>query len=174
MDQQSFRDAVGHFASGVTVVTIRDPQGIDLGMTVSAFCSLSLEPPLVVVCVGHGRYFYPAMAVASGFCVNVLGEDQAAISDQFAGGTRDSDGHWQPWPEDRDRFEDVATLRSEQSGALMLAEALVGLDCRLHDRHDAGDHSIFIGQVEGFRLAADLASRGPLIFHTGRYGSLKI
>ncbi len=170
MDDRRFREAVGLFASGVTVVTVRTAQGTDLGMTVSAFCSLSLDPPLVLACVGSARFMHAAMAEATGFGVSVLADDQGALSDRFAGGMRDAQGSWTPWPEERDRFEGLTTRRAEQSDALLLDGALVGLDCRLHGSHDQGDHTLFFGEVVGFERGRD--GKGPLLYQSGRYASL--
>ena len=81
MEPPAFREAAGRFASGVTVVTARLPDGADLGITVSAFCSLSLEPPLVVVSIAHERAIHAALVAGGGFAVNILAADQAELSD---------------------------------------------------------------------------------------------
>ena len=170
IDAQAFRQTLGHFASGVTVLTGRSEALGDLGMTASAFCSLSLDPPLVLVCVSRQAALHDVLLGGPGFGISVLAASQVALSDRFAGGIRDADGRWQPWPDERDRFADLATTRGPHSGALQLDDALVSLDCALHDSADGGDHTIVIGRVLHIRpLASDRAS-DPLLYHGGRYG----
>lgn len=172
IDAAAFRQTLGHFASGVTVLTGRSATLGDLGMTASAFCSVSLDPPLVLVCVSRQATLHDVLMQAPGFAINVLAADQAALSDRFAGGIRDARGRWRPWPDGRDRFSDLATERGPFSEAFLLQRALFCLDCARHDSADGGDHTIFIGRVMHIRAPADGADRSPLLYHTGRYAAL--
>ena len=94
MDSEKFKRALGSFASGVTAVTVRTPEGHDHGMTASAFSSLSLDPPLVLVCVKVENSTHQYLEEASGFAINLLGAGQQALSNRFAGGIVDDDGQW--------------------------------------------------------------------------------
>lgn len=172
INPEQFRNSLGHFASGITVLTTRNAEHDDLGMTASSFCALSLQPPLVLVCVGREAGFHAPLVSAPGFAINVLATDQAPLSDRFAGGTRDKDGRWVPWPDDRDRFADLATTRGRHSDALLLDDALLSLDCLLHRTADGGDHTIFMGRVLAIRPIASGDGRGPLLYHRGRYRRL--
>ena len=169
IDSKHFRNSLGHFASGITVLTTRDAERDDWGMTASSFCTLSLQPPLVLICVAREAGLHDPLLAAPGFAINVLAADQAALSDRFAGGTRDKDGRWMPWPDDRDRFADLATTRATHSEALLLDDALLSLDCVLHGTADGGDHTIVIGRVVGIRPVPSDDGRGPLLYHRGRY-----
>jgi flavin reductase (DIM6/NTAB) family NADH-FMN oxidoreductase RutF len=155
---RDFRNAVGAFATGVTVVTTRGEEHA-YGMTANAFSSVSLDPPLVLVCVitqSEGRDQIAANGV---FAVNVLASDQEPISGYFASRDR---------PRGRDAFRDVPH-HIGASGSPLLDGAACCLDCRLHAEHDAGDHRIFIGEVLEIEHHAD---REPLLFHSGRYALL--
>jgi flavin reductase (DIM6/NTAB) family NADH-FMN oxidoreductase RutF len=155
LDADSFRNVMGRFASGVTVVTTRDAGDSDIGMTVSAFSSVSLNPPLVQICIGHDASAYEALAKAAQFAVNILASDQESLSRRFAE------------LESAHRFEGLAVRRAE-SGVLLLEEALGHLECRVVARHVAGDHTIIIGEVEhcGVRDAR------PLLHFRGEYAQL--
>ena len=98
IDQHAFRAVLGRFASGVTIVTVTDSEGADRGMTVSAFCSVSLEPPLVLICVDHDASIYEAIRDAEGFTVNILSDGQEALARRFA-------------ETDPDRFEGIGFAR---------------------------------------------------------------
>ncbi len=153
-DSDTFRDVLGHFASGVTLITTRDVNGRDRGMTLSAFSSLSLDPPLVLACVGHEATIAGAVAAATHFGISVLAEDQEALSRRFA-------------DPDADRFDGVPFVRGAQDVAL-LDGALAHLECRIIARHEAGDHTIIVGAVE----AASARDGSPLLYHRRRYGRL--
>jgi flavin reductase (DIM6/NTAB) family NADH-FMN oxidoreductase RutF len=152
LDADAFREALGRFASGVTVVTTRDADGRDRGMTVSAFSSLSLHPPLVLACIGHDATIAGSVSDAEFFGVSVLADDQEQLSRRFA-------------DPDADRFDGVPVSRAE-SGVALLDGALTHLECRIVARHAAGDHTIIVGQV----LAASGRDGRPLVHHRGRYG----
>jgi flavin reductase (DIM6/NTAB) family NADH-FMN oxidoreductase RutF len=149
-----FRTALRSFAAGVTVVTTRDREGRPSGLTASAFTSVSLDPPLVLVCVDHAATAHPDFRARGWFAVNVLRREQEALSRRFAvsGG---------------DKFSGVACHES-QTGLPLLDGALATLECRIVETHEAGDHTIFIGQVE----AASIAGGRPLVYFHGSYHGL--
>jgi flavin reductase ActVB len=149
-----FRNVLGRFASGVTVITAVDGDGAPQGMTVSAFSSVSLEPPLVLVCIADDATMAPVMAQASAFGVHILGSTHEALSRRFAS-------------QAADRFTDVAHTVGAL-GAPQLTEALAWLQCRIVARHPAGDHMIVVGQVE----AAGTEDGSPLLYFRGRYATL--
>ena len=171
MDSDRFKRALGSFASGVTAVTVRTEEGQDHGMTASAFSSLSLDPPLVLVCVKVENSTHEHLEKASGFAINLLGAGQQALSNRFAGGIVDGDGQWSPWPAERDKFEDLHFSRGEASGAALLDGALACLDCSSYEALGGGDHTIFVGRVEGIRFPED-ADPEPLVYFQGQYRKL--
>jgi flavin reductase len=158
-DPQDFKSALGRFASGVTVVTIKTPDG-DHGMTASAFCSLSLDPPLVLVCVKKGNHTHGLLEAAEGFGINLLGAEQVSISNRFAG--------W-GFPEGQDKWEDLEISRGEVSGAPLIGGSLAQLDCTLWSAQDGGDHTIFIGQVENAESFGERDDLAPLLYFAGKY-----
>ncbi len=163
VDAATFKASLGRFASGVTVVTVRDSDGSDHGMTASAFTSLSLEPPLILVCVKKGNATHRRLSAAGGFAVNVLAESQVSVSDRFAG--------W--WPEGQSKWADLTVDRAPVSRAAWIGGALANLDCTRHAMHDGGDHTIFVGQVQHARLV-DVPAGGPrpLLYFHGAYRSV--
>jgi flavin reductase len=152
---KDFREAVGAFATGVTVVTTRGEEH-DYGMTANAFSSVSLDPPLVLVCVMANSEGSEHIERNLCFAVNVLHAEQEPLSRYFASQDR---------PRGRDAFRDVPH-RTASSGSPILEGAVAYLDCRVHIDHEAGDHRIFIGEVLelGFEPAG-----APLLFHGGQY-----
>jgi flavin reductase (DIM6/NTAB) family NADH-FMN oxidoreductase RutF len=155
IDPDLFRAVLGRFASGVTVVTTRDASGRDHGLTVSAFASLSLEPPLVLVCIDQSSSVHPVLRDASHFVVNVLASTQEALSRRFSG-------------RDLDRFDGVGYSRGT-TGPAVLEEVLAYLECRVAHRLDQGDHTIFVGEVE----SADTSTGRPLLYYRGGYATLE-
>jgi flavin reductase len=152
---KDFRSAVGTFATGVTIVTTRGEDHA-YGMTANAFSSVSLDPPLVLVCVISPSEGSDHITKNGCFAVNVLRADQEPLSRYFASRDR---------PRGRDAFSEVAH-RVGSSGSPILDGAAGFLDCRLHSTHPAGDHEIFIGEV----LELGFQSDGmPLLFHGGQY-----
>lgn len=151
LDPATFRATLGRFASGVTVVTTRDAQGRDAGMTVSAFSSLSLSPPLVLVCIDRNASVGPVLEACDRFAVNILAEDQAPLSRRFA-------------EHGADRFDGVALTRGE-TGTALLDGALAALECRTAERHAGGDHTILVGEV----LSARVREGQPLVYYRGGY-----
>lgn len=171
IDAKDFRRALGRFTTGVTVISVRTAGGRDQAMTASAFSSLSLDPPLIMVAVKKLGQMHGLLAAASGFAVNVLSEHQRELSNRFAGGIVDADGAWRAWPVDRDRFADLDVTHAAVSGAALIGGALAHLDCRLHAAPDGGDHSIFIGEVASLVLAERPVLR-PLLHFAGSYRAL--
>jgi flavin reductase (DIM6/NTAB) family NADH-FMN oxidoreductase RutF len=152
---KDFRSTVGSFATGVTVVTTRGEEHA-YGMTANAFSSVSLDPPLVLVCVISPSEGSEHIKRNGCFAVNVLAEAQEPISRYFASRDR---------PRGRDAFSEVSH-RIGASGSPILDGVIGYLDCRLHAEHDAGDHEIFIGEVLELGFEAD---GRPLVFHGGKY-----
>ena len=156
IDPDTFRSVLGRFASGVTVVTTRDASSRDHGMTVSAFCSVSLVPPLVLICVEHTASSHDVLLDAPHFAVNVLAVHQEPLSRRFSG------------PDEQQRFEGIGYSRGT-TGAVLLEDALAHIECRRIAHHDAGDHTIVIGEVE----AAVAHSDSPLLYYRGGYTQLE-
>jgi flavin reductase (DIM6/NTAB) family NADH-FMN oxidoreductase RutF len=154
IDADLFRSALGRFATGVTIVTVRDREGRDHGMTVSAFSSLSLEPPLVLVSIGNDATMAAAMAAAESFAVNILSANQEALSRRFAG------------PVD-DRFADLPLERGPLGNAI-LDHVLAWIECKVLARHPAGDHVIVVGEVHS---GTALHGR-PLLYYRGGYAQI--
>jgi flavin reductase (DIM6/NTAB) family NADH-FMN oxidoreductase RutF len=149
--QAEFRTALRHLAAGVTVVTTRDAEGRPSGLTASAFTAVSLEPPLVLVCVDHAATAHPALSQHGWFAINVLSTDQEAVARQFAA----SGG---------DKFAGVA-FREGLARLPILEGVLVALECRVVSGHEAGDHTIFVGQLE----RASVSGGVPLVYFQGTY-----
>lgn len=157
-----FKSALARFASGVTVVTVAGPEG-DHGMTASAFTSLSLSPPLVLVCIKRGNVAHGLIEARGAFAINVLAADQVSVSNRFAG--------W--WEAGRSKWDDLSIERGPYSGAALIGGALATLDCALHERLDGGDHSIFVGRVEGAWVSAgEPKALSPLLYFSGGYRSI--
>jgi flavin reductase (DIM6/NTAB) family NADH-FMN oxidoreductase RutF len=155
IDSDAFRAALGRFASGITIVTARDAKGRDHGMTVSAFCSLSLEPAMVLVSIGHEASMHGLMMRAEHVGISVLSTAQEALSRRFAD------------PE-TDRFDGVGYTRGE-NGVALLDDALVHLECDVVARHEAGDHTIIVCAVD--RMEA--YDGRPLLYYRGGYAQLE-
>ena len=150
-----FRSILGRFPSGVTVVTARAEDGTDQGMTVSAFCSVSLTPPLILICIEKTASAYRALTTAATFVVNILSEKQEQIARRFS-------------IVDIDRFEGVGYMRSP-NGPAILDEVLGVLECSRDAMHDAGDHTIIVGRVE----SAQTHNGTPLLYYRGGYSQLE-
>src|SRR3954453_11305539 len=131
-----FRSALGAFATGVTVITTRGEEHA-YGMTANAFSSVSLDPPLILVCVISGSEGAEHISRNGVFAVNVLSAEQEPLSRYFSSRDR---------PKGRDAFTEVSH-RLGASGSPILTAAAAALDCRLHSTYEAGDHEIFIGEV---------------------------
>jgi flavin reductase (DIM6/NTAB) family NADH-FMN oxidoreductase RutF len=150
-----FRHVLGHFATGVTVVTTSDGDGRPTGLTASAFTSVSLEPPLILVCVDHKSQTYPSLLECGRFAVNVLSTDQEHVSRRFAS-TR------------LDKF-DTVPHRISELGLPLIEGALASLECTTVSTHVEGDHTIFVGRVE----CASAGTGTPLLYYRGHYDTLR-
>jgi len=146
-----FRSALGAFATGVTIVTTRDEQGRDIGLTANSFNSVSLEPPMVLWSLAKSARSLPMFLAASHFAVHVLAADQEELSHRFA--TRGSE-----------KFSGL-DLERGASQVPLLRGCSARFQCRTAFRHEGGDHVIFVGAVESF----EHSDRPPLVFHGGRY-----
>ena len=154
---QDFRDALRHFAAGVTIVTSKAGERVH-GMTVSAFTSISVEPPLVAVAIGRDAGLTPLLtAEGAGFAVNILAAEHVELSDRFA------------FVKDEDRF-DLGRWEVAATGAPVLADALSWLDCRLEAYHEAGSHNVFLGRVVASRVRPEGGT--PLVYWDRAYRRL--
>ncbi|HVK24847.1 MAG TPA: flavin reductase family protein [Actinokineospora sp.] len=151
VDPRAFRTALGHFCTGVTVVTAVD-DGEPVGFACQSFAALSLDPPLVLFCPGKRSRAWPAIERAGHFCVNVLTHDQRDLSTVFGtpGADKFAGVPWRPAP----------------SGAPVLDDVLVWVDCLIEAVHDAGDHYVVVGRVSTLSEPRD---ERPLLFYRGRY-----
>lgn len=156
VDPDEFRTILGHFATGVTVVTAM-VDGEPVGMAANAFSSVSLDPPLVLFCAAKSSSTWPEIEKTGSYAVNILGEHQAEVCRNFA--TKPA----------RERFADVA-FHTAATGSPILSDSVAFVDCRIEAEHDAGDHTIVVGRVvELGQFQADLP---PLLFHRGAYPTL--
>lgn len=153
IDSATFRHVLGHYPTGVCVVTAMGPEGEGMGMVVGSFTSVSLDPPLVAFFPAKSSTSWPPIAAVGKFCVNVLTNEQQALCSQFAarGG---------------DKFAGVSH-RASANGSPILDGGLAWIDCALDAVHDAGDHYIVVGRVLG--LGVEATGR-PLLFFQGTYG----
>ncbi|MCL6296785.1 flavin reductase family protein [Streptomyces kronopolitis] len=159
LDPAEFRDVLGHFASGVTIITSPgDPD--PAGFACQSFASLSLDPPLVAFMVGRTSTTWPRIARAGVFCVNILGADQGALCRGFAvrGG---------------DKFAGVSHGPAPATGSPRLAEVPAWIDCTVQAVHTGGDHLIVVGRVEALGTDPAAARTGPLLFHRGGFGRFR-
>lgn len=155
VDADAFRSALGRFASGVTVVTTCTADGTDHGMTASAFCSVSLDPPLILVCVEKIASMHDAITSCAHFSVNVLAHNQEQIARRFA----ESDGN---------RFDGVGFSRGAHSMPV-IDDALAVLECKRATTYDGGDHTIIVGEVE----TAVWRDDKPLLYYRGGYAGIE-
>ena len=154
IDDSEFRRVMGHFPTGVTVVTSLHEDGTPCGLTVNAFCSLSLDPALVLVCVEDAADSFGCIDRSGVFAVNILEEGRGeSLSRRFS-----------TWGVD-DKFRGVA-FRTERTGCPILEVALAWVDCRVTRKIPAGDHTVFIGEV----LEGDAREGSPLVYYRGGYG----
>ncbi|MBL0923645.1 MAG: alpha/beta fold hydrolase [Sphingomonadaceae bacterium] len=154
-DARTLRDAMGCFATGVTIVTAHAPDGKPIGLTANSFTSVSLDPPLLLVCIGNNAGSAEALRAADSFAVNVLQIGQQPVSNLFAG-------------KGEDRFAGTRWEVGEY-GAPILPSSLGIFECRRHALHEAGDHFLLVGQVE---KASFEPRRDPLLYFRGKYRRL--
>lgn len=150
----NFRRACGQFATGITIITVHGPEGPH-GMTANSFTSVSLEPPLILVSIDYRRRIYELLEGSDLFGISVLGEDHQPWSDRFAGRHGDIQGD----------FSDVPHMRTDD-GLPLIDGALARFVCRRTAIYPAGDHALFIGQVEQLDHQSDGA---PLLYFNGAY-----
>jgi flavin reductase (DIM6/NTAB) family NADH-FMN oxidoreductase RutF len=158
IDQASFRQATGQFASGIVVVTTSSGHA----MTVSAFASVSLDPPLVLFCAEKIARFHDAVLAAGSWAVSILAEDAEKTARWLATRGRPLEG----------QLEGLAHHPGPVTGAPVLEDALAVLECVTTAVHDGGDHSIVVGRVTGVAVPADPPRRGPLVHYSGGYRHL--
>jgi flavin reductase (DIM6/NTAB) family NADH-FMN oxidoreductase RutF len=151
INRDEFRQALGRFASGVTIITTKDKSGRLHGITVSAFSSVSLEPPLILVCIEKKAGSHQAFEESEFFNVNILEESQQHLSGHFASHVPN-------------KFEDAEYFEGE-NGLPLIKDALVHLECKLTYAHAGGDHTIFVGEIE----KSSVGDGNPLIYFHGNY-----
>lgn len=151
IDKNELRRIMGHFATGVTVITTISQDGTPYGLTANAFMSVSLEPPLLLISVDKKAESYPYFEQTRVFTINILRDDQEGLSRRFAvsGGNK---------------FEGVAYHRGANDVPI-LDDTLAHVECRLYATHDAGDHTLYLGEI----LEAETREGRPLLFYRGGY-----
>jgi flavin reductase (DIM6/NTAB) family NADH-FMN oxidoreductase RutF len=156
MDSKAFKDGMRRLAASVCLITTARDDGERFGLTATAVCSLSADPPMLLCCLNRGSHSFQAVSEAGRFCVNVLSLEDAAVAHHFSG--------------DRSAAEKftAGTWRTGVTGAPVLASALAAFDCRLIQAIEAGTHAIMIGEVQEVALLPD--ERRPLLYAEGGYG----
>jgi flavin reductase (DIM6/NTAB) family NADH-FMN oxidoreductase RutF len=154
VDSFEFRQLLGHFATGVTILTVGTPDGRPLGMTANSLSSVSLEPPLLSVCVAHEAEMHDVIRNASDFVVNVLASQQEKLARRFA------DQH-------EDRFDGIG-YHLNPEGLIVLDGVLAHIECQRHALYPAGDHTIVVGLVVG----GAVNEGRPLLYFRGGYAAL--
>lgn len=155
VDQREFRLALSHFASGVTVVTTREAEDL-VGITVSAFASLSLDPPLVLISIDHRARSHAAIAQTGMFAVNILSDQQEAVARRFASHSPD-------------KFV-PGTYHLSDRGLPWLDDVLATIECRLVNALPGGDHTIYVGEV----LTVEVHSGQPLVYFRSQFGEFAV
>lgn len=154
IEAQELRRVLGHFATGVTVITTKDKEGAPNGLTANAFMSLSLNPPLVLISVDKGATCYSCFELQNGFTVNFLSEAQEEISRRFA-------------TKGADKFAGL-NWRAGTNGAAIIEGSLGYVECKITQCHDGGDHTIVVGEIVNVSADGDR----PLLFFKGKYQRL--
>ncbi|HEY5698638.1 MAG TPA: flavin reductase family protein [Acidimicrobiales bacterium] len=154
IDEARFRQVLGHFPTGVTVVSAHPTGEPPVGMAVGSFFSVSLEPALVGFCPGKSSTSWPKIEAAGSFCVNILADDQEDVARVFAG-------------KGEDKFQSVG-WRPAVTGSPVIRDVLAWIDCAITDVHEAGDHFIVTGRVHELKVERE---GHPLVFFRGGYGS---
>ncbi len=152
-DGARFRQVLGHFPTGVTVVTA-GTEGGPVGLCVGSFTSVSLHPPLVAFCAGYSSTSYPLIEAAGHFCVNILAEGQEEIARVFA-------------DKGDDKFSGIGWRPSVVTRAPVINDVLAWIDCEIDAIHEAGDHWIVVGRVLDLEIGHE---GGPLVFFRGGFG----
>lgn len=154
VSKEEFRSALGRFVSGVTVVTTLDNNNRPAGITVSAFSSLSLDPPLILACIEKRASVHPHLSTDKHFAVNILAEDQEYLSRRFSS-------------KDLDRFDGTG-YKEGANGSPLLDGALAYIECRVLETYAGGDHTIIVGEVE----SVSVCDHRPLAYYRGGYSQL--
>jgi flavin reductase (DIM6/NTAB) family NADH-FMN oxidoreductase RutF len=154
IDPRELRNAFGAFATGVTIITTKDTNGKPFGLTANSYTSLSLDPPLVLVCVDKKVDCYACFEQSKVFAVNFLAEDQEQISTRFA-------------TKGIEKFEGVA-IREGSVGVPLLEGTIGYIECKLVNGFEGGDHTIYVGEVQNASVTGDR----PLLFFKGKYSRL--
>lgn len=154
-DSTTFRNVLGHFPTGVTVITANPADG-PVGLAVGSFSSVSLEPPLVMFCPGNQSTSWPGIQAAGVFCANILADDQKEICATFAG-------------KSDDKFAGIS-WGTKATGSPVLEGVQAWIDCEITSAIEAGDHWVVLGQVVALEADAD---KTPLLFYRGGYGSYR-
>lgn len=156
LDPREFRNALGSFATGVTIVTTMSDDGEPVGLTANSFSSVSLDPPLVLFCLDRRSYSFAHFQASTHFVVNILSAEQVDISNHFA---KPSVDKW------HDVSFDLCGV-----GCPAFSDALAVFECQTKEIHEAGDHIIIIGEVESFTRREE---GDPLLYFRGRYGKME-
>lgn len=156
-DQKAFRNALGSFATGVTIMTAQGVDGEAIGMTASSFNSVSLDPPLILWSVNNASASAQAFISAKHFCVNILSSDQSDLSNKFA-------------KSGEDKFNGVSYTQGI-GGSRKLSGAICHLECSTWAVYDGGDHSIMVGKVEAFEAMKIDENKTGLVFANGGYAT---
>ena len=159
MTDQALRKMRGLFASGVTVVTTTH-EGKFRGITVSAFSAVSLQPPLILICLANESEAQEWIAASGVFAVNILSDEQEFLSERFAARAPLVNAHF-----------DGVPYHTAITGSPILVDSLAWYDCHVQAMHDGGDHTIFIGRVEAVGFGAD--GKSPLVYFANRYAGVK-
>jgi len=154
IDPRELRNVMGHFATGVTIITTKDIFGKPFGLTANAFSSLSLDPPLVLICVDKKVDCYACFDQSKVFVVNILSEGQDQLSTRFA-------------TKGIEKFEGVA-VRQGTLGVPLLEGAVAHIECTLASAYEGGDHTIYVGEIQSVAASGDR----PLLFFKGKYSRL--
>jgi len=154
IDPRELRNVFGVFATGVTIITTNDVNGKPFGLTANSYTSLSLDPPLVLVCVDKKVDCYACFEQSKVFAVNFLAEDQEQLSTRFA-------------TKGIEKFEGVP-IRQGSIGVPLLEGAIGFIECKLVNGYEGGDHTIYVGEVQ----AASASGERPLLFFKGKYNKL--
>ncbi len=155
LDQRSLRDALGTFATGVTIITTMSREGKPIGLTANSFTSVSLDPPLVLFCLDRRGYSFAHFQQSTHFAVNVLASGQQDISNHFAKPSEDK------WAE---MVPDLCGV-----GCPAFKDALAIFECATHRIHDGGEHVIIVGKVLSYNFQPDGT---PLLYYRGHYGRI--
>lgn len=154
VEPPQFRQLLGRFATGVSVLTSRTPNGEPIGMTASSIASVSIDPPLVLVSVDKAHDMHAALEKGSHFVLNILSSEQEALSRRFAG-------------DEQDRFRGVS-YRENERGIAVIDDVVAHIECEKRTAVPGGDHTVFIGLVVG----GDATDRRPLLYYRGGYAGL--